>query len=74
VFVGDLGQFIQAAARERAEAIEMRFQPSEIGRLQIKLEKIAQAAVDRVEILSGAIRRDVIGAAIDILGLGERRV
>jgi hypothetical protein len=74
VFVGDPGQLIQAAAREYAKAIEMRFQPSEIGRLQIKSEKIAQAAVDGVEVLPGAIRRDVIGAAIDIPGLSERRV
>jgi hypothetical protein len=41
----------------------MGFQPSQIIRLEIKPDKIAQAAVDCVEILAGAIRRDVIGAA-----------
>jgi hypothetical protein len=50
--------------------MKMRFQPPEIVRLQIGLQQIAQAAIDGVEILAGAIRRDVIGAANGILRLG----
>src|SRR6266446_7772465 len=64
VLVGDPGQFTEPAARQSTQAIEMRLQPSKIIRLEIKPEQVAQAAVDRVEILSGAIRRDVIGAAL----------
>ena len=50
----------------------MRLQPPKIIRLQIKLEQIAQAAIDRIEILPGAIRREMIGAAIEILRVVER--
>ena len=46
VLVGDPRQFIEPAARQRAEAIEMRLQPPKIIRLQIQTEKIAQAAID----------------------------
>ena len=66
VLVGDPRQFVEPAAGERAEAIEMRLQLAEIVRLQIMREQIAQAAVDGVEILSRAIRRDVIGAAAQL--------
>src|SRR6266566_956378 len=52
----------------------MRLQPPKIIWLEIKSDKIAQAAVDRVEILAGAIRRDVVGAAILGLGVAERSV
>ncbi len=74
MLVGDPRQFIEPAARECAEAIEMRFQPLKIVRLQIKPEQIAQAAIDGIEILPRAIRRDVVGAALAILrfGLVER--
>ena len=65
VLVGDPGQFIEPPARQRAEAMEMRLQPAKITRLKIQREKIAQAAIDFVEILPRAIRRDVIGAARD---------
>jgi hypothetical protein len=64
VLVGDPGQFIEPAARQNTQAIKMRFQPSKIIRLEIKSDKMPQAAVDRIEILSGAIWRDVIGAVI----------
>ncbi len=64
MLVGDPRQFIEPAARQNTQAIKMGFQPSQIIRLEIKPDKIAQAAVDCVEILAGAIRRDVIGAAI----------
>ena len=57
----------------------MRLQPAEIVRLQIKPEQIAQAAIERIEILTRAVRRDVIGAAalrlrVDERFLGWRRV
>jgi hypothetical protein len=64
VLVGDPGQFIEPAARQHAQAIEMRLQPPNIVWLEIESDEIAQAAVDRVEILAGAIRRDVAGAAV----------
>ena len=59
-------QFVEPAAGERAEAIEMRLEMAEIVRLEIMREQVAQAAVDGVEILSRAIRRDVIGAAAQL--------
>jgi hypothetical protein len=62
--VGHPGQFIEPAARQNTQAIKMRFQPTKIVRIKIKPDKIAQAAVDCVEILAGAIWRDVIGAVI----------
>jgi hypothetical protein len=74
VLVGDPGQLVEAAARQRAEAMKMRFQPAKIIRLQIEPEQIAQAAVDRIEILSRAIGRDVIGAATPGSGGDERFV
>jgi hypothetical protein len=67
VLVGGPGQFIQPAARQNTQAIKMRLEPSKIIRLQIQLEKVAQAAIYSVEILPGAIRRDVMGATIAFL-------
>ena len=46
MLVGGAGEFIQPAARQLAEAMEMRFQPPEILRLQVQPEQIAQAAID----------------------------
>src|SRR5665647_3749046 len=63
MLVGNPGELIEPAAGQRAEAVEMRLQPAEIIRLQIEFQKIAQAAIDGVEVLPGAIRRDVVGAA-----------
>ena len=64
MLVGDAGKLVEPAAGELAEPIEMRFQHSEIIRCQIKRQQIAQAAVDGVEILSGAVGREMIRAAI----------
>jgi hypothetical protein len=50
--------------------MEMGFQPLKIVRLQIKPEQIAQAAIHGIEILPRAIRRDMVGAAPDVLRLG----
>jgi len=61
--VGDPRQFIEPAAGERPEPVEMRFQAAEVLRRQVVRQQIAQAAIDGVEILSRTIRRDVIGAA-----------
>jgi hypothetical protein len=74
VLVGGPGQFVEPPARQNTQTIEMRLEPPEIIRLQVQLEKIAQAVIYSVEILPGAIRRDVTGAAIEILrcGLVER--
>ena len=59
MLVGGPRQFVQPAAGQRAEAIEMRLKPPKIARLQIKPEQIAQAAIDRIKILPGAIRRQM---------------
>src|SRR5260370_35193760 len=72
VLVGAPGQFIEPAACQSTQAIKMRFQPSKIIRLEIKSDKMPQAAVDRVEILSGAIRRDMVGAVLLRLRAAER--
>src|SRR6266702_3296609 len=52
----------------------MRLQPPKIIWLEIKSDKIAQAAVDRIEILACAIRRDVVGAAILGFRVAKRSV
>ena len=70
MLVGDPRQFIEPAARQNPQAMEMRFQPLKIVRLQIKPEQIAQAAIHGIEILARAIRRDMVGAALAILRLG----
>ena len=57
MLVGGPGEFIQPAAGEFAEAMEMWLQPAEILRLQVQPEQIAQAAIDLVKILSRAVRR-----------------
>ena len=79
MLVGDPRQFIEPAAGQRAEAIEMRLEPAKIVRRQIERQQIAQAAIDGVEVLSRAIRRDVVGAAARVStpascgdGCGER--
>src|SRR5213078_4106346 len=72
VLVGNPGQLIEPAARQDTQAIEMRLQLPKIIWLEIKSDKIAQAAVDRIEILAGAIRRDVIGASILRLRAAQR--
>jgi hypothetical protein len=72
MLVGGPRQFVEPAARQRTEAVEMRFQPAKIIRLKIQLQKIAQAAIPCIKILPGAIRRDVSGAAIGILRFRER--
>ncbi len=74
VLVGGPGEFIQPAAGQRAEAVEMRLEPLKIVRFEIELEKIAQAAIDRIEILPRTVPGDEIGAAIRVRrrGLVER--
>ena len=63
MFVGDPRQLVEPAAGKSAEAVEMRPELPEILGGQIMREQVAQAAVDGVEILARAIRRNVIGAA-----------
>ena len=62
MLVGHAGQLVEPAAGELAEPVEMRLQLLEIVRCQIKRQQVAQAAVDGIEILSGAVRREVFGA------------
>jgi hypothetical protein len=62
----------EPVARQNTQAIKMRFQPSKIIRIEIKSDKIAQAAVDRVEVLADAIRRDMVGAVLLRLRAAER--
>jgi hypothetical protein len=54
--------------------MEMWLQPLEIVRLQIQPEQIAQAAIHRVEILSGAVGGNVKVAAALCPGFDERFV
>ena len=74
MLVGDPRQLVEPAACECAEAIEMRLEAREIIRREIMREQVAQAAVDGVEILSGAIGRDVIGAAARARRCGTGRI
>ncbi len=66
MLVGGFRQLIQPAARQRPEAMEMRLEPPKIVRRQIELQQITQAAVDQVEVLTGAVRRDAIGAVAEV--------
>jgi len=70
MLVGDAGEFIEPAAGQGAEPIEMRLEFCEIARREIERQQVAQAAVDRIEILARAIRSDTGGGAIG--GIGER--
>ena len=71
MLVGGFRQLIQPAARQRPEAMEMRLEPPEIVRRQIELQQLAQAAIDQVEVLSGAVRREMIGAAAEVWRRGD---
>ena len=63
MLVGDPRQLVEPAAGKRAEAVEMGFKLAEVPWRQIVFQQVAQTAIDGVEILPRAIRRDVIGAA-----------
>src|SRR3982074_786718 len=67
MLVGDPRQFIQPAARQLAETLEMRLEPAKIIPRPIQREQIAQAAIHGIEILTRAIRCDVISAAAQLL-------
>ena len=72
MLVGNPCQFVQPAAGQHTQPIEMRFQPRKIIRFQVDPEQVAQARIDRVEILARAIARDVVGAAPRRFGLLRR--
>ena len=59
--VGEPGELVEAAAGERAQAIEVRLQAAKIFRGEIKRQQLAQAAIERVEILPRAVGRDIAG-------------
>jgi hypothetical protein len=65
---------IEPAPGQRTEALEMRFEPLKIIGLQIKREQTAQAAIDRIKILPGAIQGEMTRATIEILRVVERFV
>jgi hypothetical protein len=67
MLVGEASQLVEPAAGQHAEAIEVRFQVAEIFRREIKRQQIAQAAIERVEILPRAVGRDIAEAATLIL-------
>jgi hypothetical protein len=52
----------------------MRLEAREIIRREVMREQVAQAAVDGVEILSGTVGRDVIGAATLARRCGTGRI
>ena len=62
MLVGGARKLIEPAAGQRAETMEMRFQPLEIVRREIKSELVAQAAIDGIEILAGAVEPQMVGA------------
>ena len=62
MLVGGARQFIEPAAGQFAEAMEMRFQMLEIIRRKIEPDEIAQAAIDGVEIFTGAVEAQMVGA------------
>jgi hypothetical protein len=72
VRVGDARQLVEPAAGEHAEPLEMRLQVStRLGR-QIERQQLLQPRIDRVEILPGAVRRDMRGLHHSLRGLRLR--
>jgi hypothetical protein len=62
MLVGSARQFVEPAAGQFAEAMEVRLEMLEIVRREIEPEQVAQAAIDGVEILAGAFECEMIGA------------
>ena len=58
MLVGNFRELVEPPARKIAEAIEMRLHRSAQPRLHVKIEQVAQAAVDAVEVHPATIRRD----------------
>jgi hypothetical protein len=71
ILVGDPRQFVEPAAGQRAEPMEMRLQLPVIVFRQIKRQQIAQTTIDLVEIQARAIPRDV-GRAVSMLRFGRK--
>jgi hypothetical protein len=64
MLVSDPRELIEPAAGEQTQAIEMRFQVTEVVRCQVKRKEIPQSAIDGVKVPPRAIGRDVVRAAI----------
>jgi hypothetical protein len=64
MLVGNLGEFVETAAGELAETVEMRFHRGAQARLHVEIEQTAQAPVDAVKIHAAAVGRDQRGGAI----------
>jgi hypothetical protein len=58
MLVGNFRKLIEPAAREIAEAVEMRLHRGTQPRLHMKIEQVAQAAVDAVKVHPAAIGRN----------------
>ncbi len=61
MLVGDFRKLVEPAPSELAELIEMRLHRGAQPRLHVKIEQVAQAAVDAVEVHAAAIRRNQFG-------------
>jgi len=70
MLVGDARELVEPAAGKLAHPIEMRFQLRKIMTCQIKRQQVAQAPVDRIEVLSRAVGRKQGGTAV---GIGRKR-
>jgi len=68
ILVGDRCELIESPARERAQAIEMRFHGAKIPFSEINRQQIAKGAITCIKIEPSAIGRDRRGAAIGSLG------
>jgi hypothetical protein len=64
MLVSGVGKFVQAAAREFAEAIEMGLEMSAQRGLHVKVEQAAKRVIGAVEVHPAAIGCDVIGAGL----------
>ncbi len=69
MLVGDFRKLIKPPARELPKAIEMRLHRRAQPRLHMKIEQVAQPAVDAVEIHPAAIRRNEFRSSRDLIGI-----
>ncbi len=58
MLVGDFREFIEPSSSKLSEAIEMRLHRSAQLRFHMKIEQVAQAAVDAIEVHPAAIGRN----------------
>lgn len=72
MLVGDFGKLVEPASSELSELIEMRLHRGAQPRLHVKIEQVAQAVVDAVEVHAAAIRRNEFGGRRELVGIFNR--